>query len=106
MREVKWFVKAIQMVAEQELLSTDILTQVQGSLKFTPGPWNVEKKKKKITQASGENLKSDKVTIITIYINTGPGHATLVLSMDVDRQRSNVHLSTGENAQSIPITHH
>lgn len=64
-------------------------------------------KQPQITQTSGENLKSDKVTgIITIYINTGPGHATLVLSMDADRQRSNVHLSTGENAHSIPITHH
>lgn len=94
------------MVAEQELLSTDLLTQVQESLKFTPGPWNVEKKPQ-ITQASGGNLKSDKVTrIITIHINTGPGHATLVLSMDVDRLRSNVHLSIGENAQSIPIIHH
>lgn len=93
------------MVAEQELLSTDILTQIQGSLKFTPGPWNVETTSDH--PDSGENLKSDNVTgIITIYINTGPGHTTLVLSMDVDRQRSNIHLSTGENAHSIPITHH
>lgn len=106
MREVEWFCHSHSDGGRARTAihrSPDSGSRVLEVYSWTLECW----KKPQITQASGGHLKSDKVTrIITIHINTGPGHASLVLSMDVDRLRSNVHLSIGENAQSIPIIHY